>query len=200
MKKVRERFESQLEEIHNELRQAGVRGRVRPGSLESGKQAEAGLLTTETPPTVTSAKLTASAFQLAGYVVATLALGRSIPGTIVLKADAEYDVGRCSEADLDTIWAVGNLAAERARGDGHSWEPGPSIIIFKMESDIADAIHDKPAAGEGAPHRDRGAERILNENWDDIAHVARLLIDRRTLSRAAIEAEVFKPDDVEEGS
>jgi len=170
---------------------------VRPGGHARSEQREDDLRNAEEPSTATSPQLTASAFQLAGYVVATLALGRSIPAVIVLKVDAEYDIGRCSETDLDTIWAVGNLAAERSRGDGSPWEPGPSIIIFKMESDTADAIRDKREMGEGVSDRDQGADGILNENWDDIVHVARLLIDRRTLSRSDIEAEIFKPDDVE---
>src|SRR5258707_8743930 len=134
MKKVRELLDAQLEEIHKELLQAGVGGPVRAGKPASARHRDETVLQAE-KPLPASTELTASAFQLAGYVVATLALGRSIPATIVLKADAEYDVGRCSEADLDTIWAVGNLAAERGRGDGCPWEPGPSIVIFKMESD-----------------------------------------------------------------
>jgi hypothetical protein len=194
MKKVRESFDSQLEEIHKELLQAGVGGPVRPGALPRSEQRENDLRNAEEPTTAASIQLTASAFQLAGYAVATLVLGRSIPAAIVLQVDAEYDIGRCSETDLDTVWAVGNLAAERSRGDGAPWEPGPSIIIFKMESDTADAVHDKREMGEGVP------DGILNENWDDIVHVARLLIDRRTLSRAEIEAEIFEPADVEEGS
>jgi hypothetical protein len=203
MKKVRERLEAQLEEIQRELLQAGVGGPVRPGGLASSEQREDDLLQAEKPSTVASAELTAPAFQLAGYVVATLALGRSIPGTIVLRADAEYDVGRCSETDLDIIWAVGNLAAERGRGEGAPWEPGPSIVIFKMERDTADAFHDGCEAGAGALDRAQRAEAVLDENWDDIEHVARLLIERRTLSRADIEAEIFEPigvDDVKEGS
>jgi hypothetical protein len=200
MRKVRERFEAQVEEIHRELLQAGVGGPVRAGRRASGGPADDDLPPAEMPSPPTPDGLTSSAYQLAGYVVATLALGRSIPGTIVLTADAEYDVGRCSEADLDTIWAVGNLAAERGRGDGCPWEPGPSIVIFKMERDTGDAIRDPRETGAGAPEGDRRAETLLDENWADIVHVAGLLIDRRTLSRADIEAEIFEPDDVNEGS
>jgi hypothetical protein len=196
MKKGRELFDAQVEEIHKELVQAGVGGPVRPGRSVSTRRSGDDLLQAEQPSPAASTELTTSAFQLAGYVVATLALGRSIPGTIVLKADAEYDVGRCSEADLDTIWAVGNLAAERGRGDGCPWEPGPSIVIFKMERDAA--MPDQREAGAGAPAGAQRAEAILDENWDDIAHVAGLLSERRRLSRAEIEAEIFEPDDTNE--
>jgi hypothetical protein len=200
MKKVRERFEAQVEEIHKELLQAGVGGPLRPGRPVSRRPYEDDLLQPEKPAPATSTGLTSPALQLAGYVVATLALDRSIPATIVLKADAEYDVGRCSEVDLDTIWAVGNLAAERGRGDGCPWEPGPSIVIFKMECDTAAAMHDQKGAGAGALDGDRRAEAILDENWDDIVHVARLLIDRGKVSRADIEAEIFEPDKVDEAA
>jgi hypothetical protein len=196
MKKRRELFDAQVEEIHKELVQAGVGGPVRPGRSVSTRHSGDDLLQAEQPSPAASTELTTSAFQLAGYVVATLALGRSIPGTIVLKADAEYDVGRCSEADLDTIWAVGNLAAERGRGDGCPWEPGPSIVIFKMERDAA--MPDQREGGAGALAGAQRAEAILDENWDDIAHVAGLLSERRRLSRAEIEAEIFEPDDTKE--
>jgi len=199
MKKVRELLDVQMEEIHKELLQAGVGGPVLSGKRASGRQREDDLPQAEQLSPATSTELTASAFQLAGYVVATLALGRSIPATIVLKADAEYDVGRCSEIDLDTIWAVGNLAAERGRGDGCPWEPGPSIVIFKMESDAADAMHGQREMGAGAPDGTQRAEAMLDENWDDIAHVAGLLIERRKLSRAEIEIEIFQPDDAGAG-
>jgi hypothetical protein len=35
----------------------------------------------------------------------------------------------------------------------------------------------------------------LRENWDDIARVARLLIEKGALSRDEIEGEVFEPGD-----
>ncbi|MEA2948113.1 MAG: hypothetical protein QOI40_3443 [Alphaproteobacteria bacterium] len=197
MKKGRELFDAQVEEIHKELVQAGVGGPVRPGRPVSTGHSGDDLLQAEQPSSpAASTELTTSAFQLAGYVVATLALGRSIPGMIVLKADAEYDVGRCSEADLDTIWAVGNLAAERGRGDGCPWEPGPSIVIFKMERDAA--MPDPREAEAGPLVGAQRAEAILDENWDDIAHVAGLLSERRRLSRAEIEAEIFEQDDTNE--
>ena len=112
----------------------------------------------------------------------------AVSGTIALGANAEYDVGRCSETDLQTIWAVGDLAAERARGEGCPWEPGPSIVIFKMESDGGGAFRDDREIATGA--QEQTAKRILNESWDDIVRLARLLAEGRTLSRAEIEAEL----------
>jgi hypothetical protein len=190
--KKREQLDAEIEEIHKELARIGVGGSpLQPSRLAGGTDPEDGLPDAEKRIVMTSSQLPTSAFQLAGYLVATLALGRSIPATIVLEADAEYDVGRCSETDLYIIWAVGDLAAERARGDGHPWEPGPSIVIFKMESDNADPFHRE--SGKGTPDRDQTANRILNENWHDIVRVSRRLAERRTLSRADIEAEVFQP-------
>jgi hypothetical protein len=189
--KKRERLDAELEEVHRQLARMSTGASVlqpsrRASSLdpedESPDEAEKRI--------VTPGRLTTAAFQLAGYVVATLALGRSIPGTIALGANAEYDVGRCSETDLQTIWAVGDLAAERARGDGCPWEPGPSIVIFKMEGDSGDAFRDDRKIAADAPDREQTAKRILNEGWDDIVRLARLLADRRPLSRAEIEAEV----------
>ena len=43
-----------------------------------------------------------------------LALGRNIPNEVVLKEDKEYDLGRCTAPELDTIWTVGHMAGERA--------------------------------------------------------------------------------------
>lgn len=187
--KKRERLDAELEEVHRQLARMSTGASVlqpsrRASSLdpedESPDEAEKRI--------VTPGRLTTAAFQLAGYAVATLTLGRSIPGTIALGANAEYDVGRCSETDLQTIWAVGDLAAERARGDGCPWEPGPSIVIFKMESDSGDAFRDDRKIATGA--QEQTAKRILNESWDDIVRLARLLAEGRTLSRAEIEAEV----------
>ena len=47
-------------------------------------------------------------------------------------------------------------------------------------------------ATTGRSHRGAGAtaKRILNESWDDIVRLARLLAEGRTLSRAEIEAEL----------
>jgi len=123
-----------------------------------------------------------------------LALGRSLPAKIVLKANAEYDLGRCSEGDLDIIWAVGNLAAERRSND--PGQPGPTVVIVKLVSDIGGAMQNKRRTAEEAMEPDQSVKAILDENWDDIVHVARLLIGRGTLSRDDIEAEVFEPDEV----
>ncbi len=189
--KKRERLDAELEEVHRQLARMSTGASV----LQPSRRASSIDPEDESPDDaekriVTPGRLTTAAFQLAGYVVATLALGRSIPGTIALGANAEYDVGRCSETDLQTIWAVGDLAAERARGDGCPWEPGPSIVIFKMESDSGDAFRDDRKIATDAPDREQTAKRILNEGWDDIVRLARLLADRRPLSRAEIEAEV----------
>ena len=188
--KKRERLDAELEEVHRQLARMSTGASV----LQPSRRASSIDPEDESPDDaekriVTPGRLTTAAFQLAGYVVATLALGRSIPGTIALGANAEYDVGRCSETDLQTIWAVGDLAAERARGDGCPWEPGPSIVIFKMESDSGDAFRDDRKIATGAPD-EQTAKRILNESWDDIVRLARLLAERRPLSRAEIEAEV----------
>jgi hypothetical protein len=189
--KKRERLDAELQEIQKRL------ARISTGAslLQPSGSASSIYPEDESPDDaekriVTPGRLTTSAFQLAGYVVATLAIGRSIPGAIKLEADAEYDVGRCSETDLHTIWAVGDLAAERARGEGCRSEPGPSIVIFKMESDSGDAFRDDRKIATGAPDREQAAKRILNERWDDIARLARLLAEGRTLSRAEIEAEL----------
>ena len=187
--KKRQRLDAELEEVHKQLARIGTGASV----LQPSRRASSIDPEDESPDEaekriVTPGRLTTAAFQLAGYVVATLALGRSIPGTIALGANAEYDVGRCSETDLQTIWAVGDLAAERARGEGCPWEPGPSIVIFKMESDGGGAFRDDREIATGA--QEQTAKRILNESWDDIVRLARLLAEGRTLSRAEIEAEL----------
>ena len=189
--KKRERLDAELEEVHRQLARMSTGASV----LQPSRRASSIDPEDESPDDaekriVAPGRLTTAAFQLAGYVVATLALGRSIPGTIALGANAEYDVGRCSETDLQTKWSVGDLAAERARGDGCPWEPGPSIVIFKMESDSGDAFRDDRKIATDAPDREQTAKRILNEGWDDIVRLARLLAEGRTLSRAEIEAEV----------
>jgi len=191
MKKRRQRFEAEVAEIQRELLAIGARGQGPPVSLVHSPQRK-GDLDKAKRMTVTSSGLMATAFQLAGYAVATLALGRSMPARIVLEENAEYDLGRCSENDLDTIWAVGNLAAERRSNDGFPREPGRTVVIVKMEGDIAGAMRD---AADGATDPDRDAEAILDESWDDIVHVARLLIDRGMLSRDDIEAAVLEPDE-----
>ena len=106
----------------------------------------------------------------------------------MLEESAEYDLGRCSENDLDTIWAVGNLAAERPAATA-SREPGRTVVIVKMEGDVAGGM------GEGTADPDRSAEAILDESWDDIVHVARLLIDRGALSRATSKPKYWRPSE-----
>jgi hypothetical protein len=188
--KKRERRDAEREEIQKQLARISTGASVLQPSRDASSIYPEDELPDAEKRIVAPSRLTTSAFQLAGYVVATLAIGRSIPAAIVLEAKAEYDVGRCSEADLHTIWAVGDLAAERARGDGCPWEPGPSIVIFKMESDGGDAFRDDRQIGAGTPDREQTAKRILTESWDDIVRLARLLAEGRTLSRAEIEAEV----------
>jgi hypothetical protein len=188
MRKRRQSFEAEIAEIQKELLAIGARGQAPAVSIVHGKPRNDGPDKAKRM-TVTSSGLVATAFQLAGYAVATLALGRSMPARIVLEENAEYDLGRCSESDLDTIWAVGNLAAERRSSDGFPREPGRTVVIVKMEGDVAGAM------GDGTTDPDRSAEAIVDESWDDIVHVARLLLDRGALSRDDIEAEVLEPDD-----
>jgi hypothetical protein len=188
MKKRRQSFEAEVAEIQKELLAIGARGQAPPVSLVHAKPRNDGLDKAKRM-TVTSSGLMATAFQLAGYAVATLALGRSMPERIVLEESAEYDLGRCSENDLDTIWAVGNLAAERRSSDGFPREPGRTVVIVKMEGDVTGGV------GEGTADPDRSAEAILDESWEDIVHVARLLIDRGALSRDDVEAEVLETDE-----
>ena len=188
MRKRRQSFEAEVAEIQKELLAIGARGQAPPVSLVHGRPSNDSLDKAKRM-TVTSSGLMATAFQLAGYAVATLALGRSMPEMIVLEENAEYDLGRCSENDLDTIWAVGNLAVERRSSDGFPREPGRTVVIVKMEGDVAGGT------GDATADPDRSAAAILDESWDDIVHVARLLIDRGTLSRDDIEAEVLEPDE-----
>ena len=188
MRKRRPSFEAEVAEIQKELLAIGARGQAPPVSLVHSRRRNDGPDKAKRM-TVTSSGLMATAFQLAGYAVATLALGRSMPERIVLEENAEYDLGRCSESDLDTIWAVGNLAAERRSSDGFPREPGRTVVIVKMEGDVGGAM------GEGTADPDRSAEAILGESWNDIVHVARLLIERGTLSRDDVEAEVLEPEE-----
>src|SRR5262245_15784127 len=196
--KKRERLDAELEEVHKQLARLGTGASL----LQPSRDASSVYPEDESPDAekriVTPRRPTTSAFQLAGYVVATLALGRSIPRTIVLEAAAEYDVGRCSETDLHTIWAAGDLAAERARGDGCPWQPGPGIVVFKMESDSGAAIGDDRQSAPAVPDREEAAKRILDENWGHIVHLARRLAEGRPLSSAEIEAEIFQAGDVED--
>jgi hypothetical protein len=178
----RGRFEAQVLEVREELRRLGVSERApsadhsssvsgNPAALVSGNQAAR-------PGT-----LMAAAYELAGYAVATLALKRSIPPETVLEENAVYDLGRCSASDLDTIWAVGNLVLERSRTDGCPWEAGLVSIGVKVEPAVAGEMEDQ------------NPEAIFEENWNEIARVARLLSSKGKLTRDEIEAEVFEPDE-----
>jgi hypothetical protein len=191
MRKRRQRFEAEVAEIQKELLAIGAHGQAPPLDLTAGKP-RSGDLDKAKRMTVTSSGLMATAFQLAGYAVATLALGRSMPARIVLEESAEYDLGRCSESDLDTIWAVGNLAAERRSSEGFPREPGRTVVIVKMEGDVGGTMRDTV---NGAVDADRSAEAILDEHWEEIVHIARLLIDRGALSRDDVEAEVLEPEE-----
>jgi len=173
MEKPRELYETQLAEIREELRRLGVRPRESPVELATCVRSEQ----TATPPALMTA-----AYELAGYAVATLALGRNIPNKVVLKEDTDYDVGRCTLSELDTIWAVGHMAGEQGRNNGCSGEQGLIAINVTMESCVADGTELKP-----------GAEVILHENWDAIVRVAQLLIERGILSRSELEGELFGP-------
>jgi hypothetical protein len=173
MKKPPELFETELAEIREELVWLGVRSRESPPKLATTVRIE--------EQSVTSAALMSAAYELAAFAVATRALGRSIPDKVVLKEDTEYDLGRCSEPELDTIWAVGHLAGERSRNYGCSGEQGLIGISVRMESRIAAGME---------PNHPK-AEIILNENWDTIVRVARLLIEKGILSRSELEGEVF---------
>jgi hypothetical protein len=176
-KRRRKLFDAELGEIREELLRLGVCGRTRPPSLAPSVGDE---------HAIPHADLTAAAYELAGYVVATLALGRNIPTEVVLEEYAKYDLGRCSPADLETIWAVGSLAAERSRDAGYPGQSGLIDISVKIENDVA-----------AATELDESPENILRENWDDIVRVARLLIERGALSRDDIEGEVFERDEGE---
>jgi hypothetical protein len=76
------------------------------------------------------------------------------------------------------------MAAERSRNYGCSGEQGLIVTSVKIENGIADGMELNP-----------GAEVLLDENWDTIVRVARLLIKRGILSRSEIEGEVFEPDE-----
>ena len=175
MKKPRELYETELAAIREELLRLGVHPRESPTKLAISVISEEQIVT---PPAMMTA-----AYELAGYVVATRALGRSIPDKVVLKEDSEYDLGTCSEPELGTIWAVGHMAGERIRDYGCSGEQGLIGISVRMESRFAD----------GMELNHPGAEVIVGENWDTIVHVARLLIERGILSRSELENVIFDP-------
>ena len=176
MKKPRELFESELAEIREELLRLGVRPKDNP--------TEPTITVTSEEQIITPPALMTAAYELAGYAVATRVLGRRIPDKVVLKEDSEYDLGRCSERELDTIWAVGHMAGERSRNYGCSGEQGLIGISASMENRIADPMElNYP-----------GAEVIVNEDWDAIVCVARLLTERGILSRSELENEIFGSD------
>jgi hypothetical protein len=75
------------------------------------------------------------------------------------------------------------MAGERSRNDGCSGEQGLIVINVRMESSIADGMGLNP-----------GAEVILDENWDTIVRVARLLIEKGILSKSELEGEVTLVD------
>jgi hypothetical protein len=172
MEKPRELFETELAQIRQELLRLGVRPRESPTKLA----------TVRSEKTVTPAALMTAAYELAGYAVATLALHLNIPNEVVLKEDSEYDVGRCTLSELDTIWAVGNMAGERGRHNGCSGEQGLIVINVTIENSVADGIELK-----------QGAEVILHENWNAVVRIAQLLIEKGMLSRSELEDEVFGP-------
>jgi hypothetical protein len=170
-------FEAQVLEVREELLRLGVSERTQTNNLSTSVNCN--------DQATTRRELMAAAHELAGYVVATLALGRSIPRELVLQEKMNYDLGRCSTSDLDTIWAVGHLARERSRKDGCPGDAGLVDITVKMEG---------PVIGEV---EDQNPEDILEENWKEIARVAQLLIEKGKPSREDIEAEVFEPDEDE---
>jgi hypothetical protein len=192
MMKRRERFDAEMANIREALLVLGESCDRRSSRDVAGKNAGSDHNKAKRL-TVTSGGLMATAYQLAGYVVATLLLGRSLPERVTLEEAAEYDLGRCSEIDLDTIWAVGNLAVERKRDDGSPGEPGPTVVIVKLESDVGEVFHVQPTGQTMQP--EQRAQHILAQSWGEIVHVARLLVEKGTLARAEIEAEVFDRDD-----
>jgi hypothetical protein len=86
----------------------------------------------------------ATAFEMAGYAVATLALGRNLPEIIAMKEDNAYDLGKCTERELDTIWAVGHIAGGRGRSQNYSGEQGLIVINFEVESSVASEMRPNP--------------------------------------------------------
>lgn len=180
----RENFDAELEDIRSALL-ALTSDRTSLRQRGSGEAPELAEWSSAKRLTVTSGGLTATAYQLAGYAIATLALGRSLPEAITLAEAAEYDLGRCCELDLDTIWTVGNLSVERKRDEGMAGEPGPTVVIVKLESD--EVFHVQPKSCEA--DADARAKSILAKSWAEIAHVALLLMERGSLARAEIEAE-----------
>ena len=85
MEKPRELFETELAAIREELLRLGVCPRESPTKLAARVRSE---------QTVTPRALMAAAYELAGYAVATLALGRNVPNEVVLKEVNEFDLGK----------------------------------------------------------------------------------------------------------
>jgi hypothetical protein len=70
--KKREQLDAEIEEIHKELARIGVGGSpLQPSRLAGGTDPEDGLPDAEKRIVMTSSQLPTSAFQLAGYLVAT---------------------------------------------------------------------------------------------------------------------------------
>jgi hypothetical protein len=177
----RERFEAQLLEVREELRRLGVSEQAQSANHSTSVTSNQ----TSTPSRQKPAReLMAAAYELAGYVVATLALKRSIPPEIVVEENAKYDLGRCSASDLDTIWAVGHLAVEHSRNEGSTGEAGLVAISVKVEAAVAGEMEEQ------------NPEAILEKNWSEIARVARMLFNRGKLTREEIETEVFEADEM----
>ena len=98
MKKPRELFETELAEIREKLLRLGLRPRENPTERAASVKSEEQIVT---PPAMMTA-----AYGLAGYAVATRALGRSMPDKVVLKEDSEYDLGTCSEPEIEPSFGV----------------------------------------------------------------------------------------------
>jgi hypothetical protein len=175
MQRHRQTFEAELAAIREELVRLGVRPRESPAKVATCMPVES---------TVIPSTLMTAAYEMAGYAVATLALDRSTPETIALKEDNEYDLGKCTESELDTIWTVGHIVGELSRSNGCSGEQGLIAINVEIERSIANEMNPTP-----------GAQAILNENWSAIERVARLLIERGILSRSELERAVFQSDE-----
>jgi hypothetical protein len=171
MKSDRPTFEAELAAVREELIRLGVQPR----------ETQAEPATNET--FVIPAELMTTAYEMAGYAVATLALSRNVPEIMGLKEDNEYDLGKCTEIEVDVIWTVGHMAGELSRAHGCSGEQGLITINFEIESSMA--YH---------KNSNLGAETIRNQNWGAIVRVAQLLIERGVLSRTELEGAVSQSD------
>ena len=183
----RQRLDAELEEVHKQLAQIGTGASV----LQPSRRASSIDPEDESPDEaekriVTPGRLTTAAFQLAGYVVAT-ALGRSIqarsrsermPNTT--SAAARKPISR--PYGQSVIWPRSGRAARAARGSR-----GRASSSSRWKAMVA--VH-FATTGRSQPGRRSKPPSILNESWDDIVRLARLLAEGRTLSRAEIEAEL----------